>query len=127
MDGGSITGLLSIDLADISSSEAGGTQIDGLDYDISAKIDYVYNATLTHTPTSAETVTVKPMPKLVLDYELPYVVMAGKPVKIKVKVTNQGYGPAKSLIISVGPAKNCGKPEQYPHQFRHQWGFLNAR
>jgi len=40
------------------------------------------------------------MPKLTVDYEAPYVVMAGKPAKIRVKVTNNGAGPANGLTIS---------------------------
>ena len=100
LDGGSISGPASINWQIIPSSDAGGTQASGLEYKISTAIDYAYNVNAHSYVTDEETITVKPMPKLAIDYELPYVVMAGKPVKIRVKVSNQGYGPANNLVIS---------------------------
>ena len=100
LDGGTISGPASINWQIIPSSDAGGTQANGLDYNISTAIDYAYNGNAHSYVTDEETITVKPMPKLAIDYELPYVVMAGKPVKIRVKVSNQGYGPANNLVIS---------------------------
>ena len=78
LESGTISGPAVINWQIIPSSDAGGTLAEGLEYDISVGISYVYNGD-THTyNTAAETVTVKPMPKLAIDYDLPYVVMAGK-------------------------------------------------
>jgi flagellar hook assembly protein FlgD len=104
VDGGAISGPAEINWQIIPSSAAGGTEPDGLQYTISATIDYEYGEDNFSYTTQSETITIKPMPKLTLDYELPYVIMAGKPVKIKVKVTNHGAGPAHNLtIISAQP------------------------
>jgi len=84
----------------IPSSSAGGDQAEGRQYNISASIDYSYSGESFSYTTPAESITVKPMPKLVVDYYLPYVVMAGKPVYLDAVVTNQGAGPAHNLSLS---------------------------
>ena len=104
VDGGTVSGPAEINWQIIPGSAAGGTEPDGLQYTISAAIDYEYGGDSFSYATQSETVTVKPMPKLTLDYELPYVIMAGKSLKVKVKVTNNGAGPARNLtIVSAQP------------------------
>ncbi len=117
LEGGSISGPAEINWQIIPSSDAGGTQPEGLNYTIIATIDYVYEGNSFSFTTQAETVSIKPMPKLVLDYYLPYVVMAGKPVKIKVKVTNQGAGPAHNLVISSAQPKIVENVNNIPISF----------
>ncbi|MBN1932552.1 MAG: hypothetical protein JW786_13195, partial [Desulfobacterales bacterium] len=84
----------------IPSSEAGGDLPEGLDYEISATIGYIYDSESFSYEVAPETVRVQPMPKLIVDYYLPFVVMADKPGKIKVHITNTGAGPANKLLIS---------------------------
>jgi hypothetical protein len=100
LNGGSLQGQGGVNWQLVPNSEAGGTAAEGRNYTISASIDYSYGGKSYHYSTKTETVNVKPMPKLVLDYYLPYVVMADKPVKIKVKATNQGFGPANHLALA---------------------------
>lgn len=117
LEGGTISGPADINWQLIPSSEAGGTQPEGLEYDISASVEYSYDGDTYSYNTQEETVTVKPMPKLILDYYLPYVIMAGKPVKIKVKVTNQGFGPAQNLVISSAQPKIVENLNNIPISF----------
>ncbi|MEI9476509.1 MAG: Ig-like domain-containing protein [Deltaproteobacteria bacterium] len=117
LEEGSISGLADINWQIIPSSDAGGTQPEGLNYEVSATIDYGYDGNSFNYTTKSETITVKPMPKLVVDYYLPYVVMAGEPLKIKVKVTNQGAGPAHNLIISSAQPKIVENVNNIPISF----------
>jgi len=121
LEGGTITGPADINGQLIPSSEAGGTSPEGLEYDISASVEYSYDGNAYSYNTQEETVTVKPMPKLVLDYYLPYVVMANKPVKIKVRVTNQGAGPAHNLVIFSAQPKIVENINNIPVSF-----FING-
>jgi flagellar hook assembly protein FlgD/uncharacterized membrane protein len=98
--GGTLSGPGEISWQIIPSSGAGGDQAEGLNYKVSAKMNYSYSGESYSYTTPAETITVKPMPKLVVDYYLPYIVMKGKPVNLNVVVTNNGSGPAHSLSIS---------------------------
>jgi hypothetical protein len=97
--GGTVSGPAEIDWQVVPSSAAGGTLPAGKNYTFWATIDYQYGGTAYNVTTLTETGTVLPMPKLTLDYTLPYVTMAGKPVRLAVQVTNNGYGPARSLVI----------------------------
>ena len=101
----------------IPSSSAGGDNADGKKYGISATFSYAYDGKQYSYTTATETVTVKPMPKLTLDYYLPYVVMAGKPVKIRVDVANSSAGAANSLVIGSGQPKIVENANNIPVSF----------
>jgi flagellar hook assembly protein FlgD len=99
VEGSSVSGPVDITWQLIPGSSAGGTAADGKKYTITATIDYNFSGGSYTFTTDAETITVKPVPKLTIDYKLPYITMAGKPVKIKAIVKNNGYGPAHNLTI----------------------------
>ncbi|MDY0050741.1 MAG: hypothetical protein RBR73_08340, partial [Halothiobacillaceae bacterium] len=117
LESGRMTGPASISWQLIPSSAAGGTTADGREYEISATMAYRYDGKEYTYATAAETVTVKPMPKLTLDYYLPYVVMAGKPVNIRVDVANSSAGAAKNLVIASGQPKIVENANNIPVAF----------
>ena len=112
-----MNGPAEIDWQVVPSSEAGGTLPAGKNYKFWATIDYQYGGTPYNVTTLTETETVLPMPKLTLDYTLPYVTMAGKPVRLAVKVTNNGYGPAHSLLIQSAQPKILENVNNIPISF----------
>ena len=115
--GSTVSGPVDVTWQLIPYSTAGGTSANGKNYSIVASIDYNYsNGTYSYT-TQAETITVKPMPKLTIDYKLPYITMAGKPVKIKAIVTNNGYGPAHNLVIKSAQPKIVENLSNVPVSF----------
>ena len=115
--GSSVSGPVGITWQLIPSSSAGGTTADGQIYSVSAAFNYNFSGSSYSFTTQAETVTVKPMPKLTLSYKLPYITMAGKPVKVKVVVTNNGYGPAHNLVISSAQPKIIENLSNLPISF----------
>jgi len=117
LDQGVMSGPAKISWQLIPSSSAGGTTAEGQLYEISASMSYAYDGKQYTYATAAETVTVKPMPKLTLDYYLPYVVMAGKPVKIRVDVANGSAGAANHLVIASGQPKIVENVNNIPVSF----------
>ncbi|MBI5100002.1 MAG: thrombospondin type 3 repeat-containing protein [Nitrospirae bacterium] len=117
LSGGSVSGPAEINWQLIPSSEAGGTLPEGLNYTITANISYQYGANSYSYATQAETISVKPMPRLTVDYYLPYITMAGNPVKIKVVVTNNGFGSAHNFIISSAQPKIVENLNNIPISF----------
>ncbi|MBI4848034.1 MAG: thrombospondin type 3 repeat-containing protein, partial [Nitrospirae bacterium] len=117
LEGGNVSGPAEVNWQLIPSSSAGGTKAEGLNYTVKAKIEYTYGGNSFSYTTQSETVTVKPMPKLTVDYYLPYVVMAGKPVKIKVKVTNNGAGTARNIVISSAQPRIVENENNIPISF----------
>ncbi|WP_319574437.1 fibronectin type III domain-containing protein [uncultured Desulfobacter sp.] len=115
--GGTILGPAQINWQIIPSSEAGGGNSDGIDYNIYATIAYSYQGTVFNFTTQTESVTVKPMPKIVLAYELPYVIMAWIPAKVKVRATNEGAGQAHNLVIASGQPKIVENENNIPIDF----------
>ncbi|WP_218043354.1 Ig-like domain-containing protein [Oryzomonas rubra] len=115
--GSSVSGPVGITWQLIPKSSAGGTTADGQTYSISATLNYNFSGGSYSYTTQPVTVTVKPMPKLAIDYKLPYITMAGKPVKIKVIVTNNGYGPAHNLVISSAQPKIVENLNNIPISF----------
>ena len=114
---GQLSGPARISWQLIPSSSAGGNDAEGRQYKISADLSYAYAGKQYSFATEAETVTVKPMPKLTLDYYVPYVVMAGKPVKVRVDVTNSGAGAANNLAIASGQPKIVENTNNVPVAF----------
>jgi hypothetical protein len=100
LEGSNVSGPAEVVWQIIPNSIAGGNQPDGLHYAVKADISYGFDGGSFSNSTQEEIITVMPMPKLAIDYYLPYVVMAEEPVKIKVRVTNQGYGAARNLTIA---------------------------
>jgi flagellar hook assembly protein FlgD len=117
VDGSTVSGPVDIAWQLIPNSNAGGATASGKNYSISATIDYNFSGGSYTFTTEAETVTVKPMPKLTIDYKLPYITMAGKPVKIKAIVTNNGYGPAYNLVIKSAQPKILENLSNVPVSF----------
>ena len=117
LTGGTVTGPVGIGWQLVPSSVAGGLQPEGQSYRVSASISYEYQGSTHSYDTPAETITVLPMPKLVVDYEAPYVVMAGKPAKIRVRVTNTGHGPANGLTIASAQPQIVDNPNGVPVSF----------
>jgi hypothetical protein len=95
-----VSGRAEITWQIIPSTDAGGDQSGGKQYHIAAAINYSYAGQAYSYTTQAESITVMPSPKLIVSYDLPYIVMAANPVKIKVHVTNTGAGPAHNLVIT---------------------------
>jgi PKD repeat protein len=78
---------------------AGGINPDGAKYNISANITYSVDGINFETVTYEVEILVKPQPEMVLDYFIPSDVIANKPFKLAVKVTNEGYGEARNFAI----------------------------
>ena len=117
VDGSTVSSPVDITWQLIPNSNAGGTSADGKNYSLSATIDYSYSGGSYTFTTLPETITVKPMPKLTIDYKLPYITMAGKSVKIKAIVTNNGYGPAHNLVIKSAQPKIIENLSNVPVSF----------
>ena len=117
VEGSSVSDPVDITWQLIPNSNAGGTSANGKKYSISATINYNFSGGSYTYTTAAETITVKPMPKLTIDYKLPYITMTGKPVKIKAIVTNNGYGPAHNLVIKSAQPKIIENLNNIPVSF----------
>ena len=76
---------------------AGGTN--GQKYNISANISYRVDGVKFEVTTKSIEILVKPQPQLTLDYYIPSDVIANKPFKLAVRVTNDGYGTARNFSI----------------------------
>jgi hypothetical protein len=102
----------------IPSTGAGGILLTGKKYDISASINYTSTGVAKIITTFADTITVKPQPAIKLEYLLPFEVFGDEPLTtalepiepfpLAVRVTNVGYGAAKSFKI------DSGQPEILP-------------
>ena len=117
LSGGTVSSPAQVIWQIIPSSVAGGETPEGLRYTVKADISYKYEGQSFGKSTQEETITVMPMPKLVLDYYLPYVVMANEPVKLKVIVSNIGYGPAHNLKIASAQPKIVENLNNLPVEF----------
>ncbi len=80
--------------------EAGGSDSAGVAYTVAAHISYAVGGTSRTFDTAPESFTVQPLPRLRLDYTIPYVVMGDIPFSLKVAVTNVGHSPANSVTIA---------------------------
>ena len=78
---------------------AGGSDSSGRLYQVTADISYTLNGHRYHFTTQEVEITVKPQPRLFLEYYVPSEVIANIPFKLAVKVTNQGNGTAQDLHI----------------------------
>lgn len=78
---------------------ASGINPEGARYNISANITYSVDGINFETVTHEIEIFVKPQPEMVLDYFIPSDVIANKPFKLAVKVTNDGYGEARDFAI----------------------------
>ena len=94
-----------IDWLIIPEIGAGGIMPEGVRYDILANITYVVNGKKFYFETLKENIVVKPQPNITLDYYLPQTVKADTPFKLAVRVTNNGYGPAKKFKIDTAQPK----------------------
>ena len=117
LTGGNATGPVNLGWQLVPSRTAGGLDSAGQTYEVYASISYEYQGNAYSYDTPAETITVLPMPKLTVHYEAPYVVMAGKPAKIRVRVTNNGAGPANQLTISSLQPQIVDNPNGVPVNF----------
>jgi RHS repeat-associated protein len=115
--GSTVTEPVSLGWQLVPMSFAGGLLPEGETYEVSASISYVYQGNTYSYETVAVTITVLPMPRLTVDYSAPYVVMAGKAAKIRVRVTNNGYGPANGLTIASAQPQIVDNPNGVPITF----------
>lgn len=99
----------------IPAQSAGGETAEGTLYFVGATVNYTEAGQETQVDVSPDTITVAPMPDLVLDYFLPNQVYGDDPFTspieepvpfpLGVRVKNQGYGPAVNLKIDSGQPK----------------------
>lgn len=99
----------------IPSASAGGKTSAGVRYQVGADLRYAVNAETQTVAVAPDTITVKPMPKLALDYFLPYEVYGDEPFtesieapvpfSLGVRVKNVGAGEAHALKIESGEPK----------------------
>ena len=115
--GGTVTGPVDLGWQLVPSSAAGGQQPEGQSYSVSAALSFEYQGNTYSYDTPAVTITVLPMPKLTVEYSAPYVVMAGKPAKIRVKVTNNGAGAANNLTIDSAQPQIVENVNDIPIEF----------
>ena len=115
--GSTVTGPANIGWQLVPSSTAGGTEPTGRVYAVSATIQYTYQGTTRTYDTAAQSITVLPMPKLTLEYTAPFVVMAGEPAYIRVKVSNNGAGAANGLTIESAQPEIVDNPNGVPVAF----------
>lgn len=99
----------------IPSASAGGKTSSGVRYLVGANLSYAVNAETQTVAVAPDTITVKPMPKLALDYFLPYEVYGDEPFteqieapvpySLGVRIKNVGAGEAHALKIESGEPK----------------------
>ncbi len=77
---------------------AGGTN--GRQYRILVDFSYTVGGQAQAVQTAPVTITVAPQPQLQVWYGVPFVVVQKKPAKIRIRVQNQGTGPALNFNIS---------------------------
>jgi pimeloyl-ACP methyl ester carboxylesterase len=95
---------------------AGGTSAAGLNYTVAAHIAYAAGGIAATFDTAPEAFTVTPLPRLTLDYTIPYVVMGDVPFKIRVDVTNAG-GTANNVTIASAQPKIIDNSSNLPIGF----------
>lgn len=93
----------------IPAPGAGGQTDAGLLYQVGATLSYSLGGESETVNVAPDFIQVRPMPRLELDYFLPYEVLANDPLTpeeepsipfdLGVRVTNAGYGPARNLAI----------------------------
>jgi len=97
--GGALTGQASVAWQLIPSATAGGTAATGTPYDVQVHFTYAVDGVPRSAVTQRVRITVLPSPRLTLHYTVPYVVVAGKPAKLRVRAENLGSGTARNLTI----------------------------
>ncbi len=99
----------------IPSPGAGGESPDGVIYWIGATLTYTLDGNEDVIPINPDRITVRPTAQMVLDYFLPYAVLADNPFtpeveapvpyELAVRVVNDGFGPASKLKIDSAQPK----------------------
>ncbi len=87
----------------------------GVDYWVGATLTYTASSKQETVPLNPAKITVKPMPQLVIDYFMPFNVVADNPFTplveppvpfpLAVRILNDGYGPASKLKIDSAQPK----------------------
>ncbi|GIK42475.1 MAG: hypothetical protein BroJett011_63080 [Chloroflexota bacterium] len=93
---------------------SGITSSTGKNYFVYATIKYNNNKVIV---TTKEMITVRPQPKILLDYFIPRYVYAGQPVDWQVIATNVGYGPANNFSMGQPKIEILKQSDQYPTNF----------
>src|ERR1019366_9383601 len=83
----------------IPNAGAGGSSLQGTQYQVQATLNYTVNGTAKTATTQVVTITVLPGPQLTVSYTAPFVVMDGKDAKIRVTLQNTGAGTAHNISI----------------------------
>ncbi|RYD35546.1 MAG: hypothetical protein EOP86_08190 [Verrucomicrobiaceae bacterium] len=99
----------------IPAPGAGGTRPQGTIYLVGARLTYKVSGNEEQVDVSPDSISVKPMPRLTLDYFLPSEVNGDdpftdyieepEPFSLGVRIKNAGYGPAKNLKIDSSQPK----------------------
>lgn len=99
----------------IPAPGAGGTRPQGTVYMVGAHLSYKVSGSEEQVDVSPDSIFVKPMPRLTLDYFLPSEVNGDdpftdyieepEPFSLGVRIKNAGYGPAKNLKIDSSQPK----------------------
>jgi len=97
--GGTVAGQTAVAWQLIPNAGAGGTSPQGALYQVRANLSYVVGGVAKSASTQFVTITVLPSPKLTVAYTAPFVVEAGKDIKIRVTLKNIGFGTAHNLSI----------------------------
>ena len=93
----------------IPTSEAAGENIDGMSYEVGADLTYSVDGRETFVEVSPDSILVKPLPELTLEYFLPRSVIAddpftsfvepSEPFPLALRVINSGIGNAENVQI----------------------------
>jgi hypothetical protein len=97
--GGTVSGTAGISWQLIPNAGAGGTVAAGAQYTLQMNLSYTAGGVAKAASTQAVTITVLPAPQLTVSYTAPFVVMNGKDAKLRVSITNTGYGTARNFSI----------------------------
>ncbi|WP_133819348.1 SdrD B-like domain-containing protein [Tahibacter aquaticus] len=120
----------------IPSANAGGVTPDGVAYRVGAKITYRLGEETKTVDVTPDTITVRPQPKIRLDYFLPGPVYGDDPFTpavepmlpftLGVRVWNYGYGRVAKLGIESGQPKIVENRQGLLVDFRILDGFVDA-
>ena len=117
LNGGSIDAPTTVAWQIVPSAEAGGTTVAGESYLISASASYSVNGNPFGFDTLEESITVLPMPDITLTYSLPFVIMAGEPVQLRVNAENNGFGTANNLAVDSAQPRLLDAADDTPISF----------
>jgi hypothetical protein len=96
---------------------AGGTLPEGLQYTVGARLSYSVAGVPFTFDVVPQIITVKPLPRLQLEYTVPFVVMRNIPFRLDVKASNVGDGAANGLKIASAQPRIVENANNIPISF----------